>query len=251
LTGALQPGAVGFDRAGDVYERARPSYPDDAIACLVAQLEVRPQTTLVDLGAGTGKLTRLLAATGVDIVAVEPLAGMWQQLVTAVPPAAVVAGVAEAIPLANGSAHAVTAAQAFHWFRAPDALAEIHRVLEPDGRLGLVWNRRDDSVPWVKRFADILMPYEGATPREWRKAWSPSFSSSELFTPLEEAEFEMGQPLDADGLVDRAASVSFVAALSDEERHPVLDEIRSLAATLPERFTLPYRTTVYWCSARS
>ena len=251
MTSALQPGAVGFDRAGDVYERARPSYPDDAITCLVARLDVRPQTTLVDLGAGTGKLTRLLAASGADIVAVEPLAGMWHQLVTTIPSAVVVAGVAEAIPLRDESVHAVTAGQAFHWFRTPDALAEIHRVLEPDGRLGLVWNRRDDAIPWVKRFADILMPYEGATPREWRRAWSPSFSSSELFTPLEEAEFEMGQELDADGLVDRAASVSFVAALSEEERRLVLDEIRGLAATLPERFTLPYRTTVYWCSKRS
>jgi SAM-dependent methyltransferase len=251
VTSALQPGAVGFDRAGDVYERARPSYPRDAIDCLVDQLDVRPHTALVDLGAGTGKLTRLLMASGADIVAVEPLAGMWQQLVDAVPSAAVLAGVAEAIPVADGSAHAVTAGQAFHWFRAPEALAEIHRVLEPDGRLGLIWNRRDDTVPWVKRFADILMPYEGETPREWRKAWSPSFSSSELFTALEDRTFEMGQQLDAEGLVDRAASVSFVAALSDDERLPVLDEIRHLAATLPERFTLPYRTTVYWCSKRS
>jgi SAM-dependent methyltransferase len=251
VTSALQPGAVGFDRAGDVYERARPSYPDAAIACLVAQLDVRPQTTLVDLGAGTGKLTRLLAASGADIVAVEPLAGMWQQLVSTVASAAVVAGVAEAIPLADRSVHAVTAGQAFHWFRAPEALAEIHRVLEPGGRLGLIWNVRNAAVAWVRRFDEILMPYEGETPREWRRAWSPSFSSSSLFTPLEVAEFEMGQELDAAGLVDRAASVSFVAALSDEERRPVLDEIRALAATLPARFTLPYRTTVYRCSKRS
>jgi SAM-dependent methyltransferase len=251
LSAALQPGAVGFDLVGDVYERSRPSYPVDAIAWLVAQLDIRPQTTVVDLGAGTGKLTRLLAMTGADVVAVEPLRGMWQHLVDTVPSATVVAGVAEAISLAGGSAHAITAGQAFHWFRAPEALAEIHRVLEPGGRLGLIWNRRDDSVPWVKRFAEILMPYEGNTPREWRWAWSPSFSSSDLFTPLEEAEFEMGQDLDGEGLVDRAASVSFVAALPDEERAPVLDEIRALAATLPERFTLPYRTRVYWCSKRS
>lgn len=251
MTAALQPGAVGFDRAGDVYERSRPSYPAQAIDCLVERLGVRPQSTVVDLGAGTGKLTRLLATTGADVFAVEPLRGMWAQLVGAVPTATVIAGVAEAIPLAARSAHAVAAGQAFHWFRAPEALDEIHRVLEPGGRLGLIWNRRDDSVPWVKRFAEILIPYEGNTPREWRRAWSPSFSSSELFTPLEDLEFEMHQELDGEGLVERAASVSFVAALPDAERAPVLDEIRALAATLPARFTLPYRTTVYWCSRRS
>jgi len=247
----LQPGAVGFARAGDVYERARPTYPDDAVAFLVERLDVGPQTTLVDLGAGTGKLTRLLVSSDAEVVAVEPLAGMWRQLVASTPNARVVAGVAEAIPLAEATVHAVTAGQAFHWFRAPEALAEIHRVLEPGGRLGLIWNVRDVAVPWVKRFGDILQPYEADTPREWRKAWTPSFSSSELFTALEERSFSMGQELDAEGLVERAASISFVAALPDNERRPLLEEIRRLASTLPERFILPYRTTVYWCSRRS
>jgi len=247
----LQPGAVGFDRAGDVYERARPTYPADAVAFLVDQLDVRPRTTVIDLGAGTGKLTRLLVPTGAEVVAVEPVAGMWRRLVASIPAVGVVAAVAEAIPMADARVHAVTAGQAFHWFRAPEALQEIHRVLEPGGRLGLIWNVRDVSVPWVKRFGDILQPYEGETPREWRKAWTPSFSSSQLFTALEERSFSIGQELDADGLVERAASISFVAALTDDERRPLLDEIRGLASTLPERFTLPYRTTVYWCSRRS
>ena len=121
-------------------------------------------------------------STGTDIVAVEPLSGMWRQLVMAVPSVPVAAGVAEAIPLASGSVHAVTAGQAFHWFRTDDALAEIHRVLEPGGRLGLVWNRRDERVAWVREFNDLLQPYEADTPREWRRAWEPGFFRTDQFT---------------------------------------------------------------------
>ena len=245
----LQPGAVGFDRAGDVYERARPSYPDAAVAHLVEALYLRSGTTL-DVGAGTGKLTRLLTASGARVVALEPLAGMWRQLVAALPSVPVAAGVAEAIPLADGAVHAVTAGQAFHWFRVDDAVAELHRVLEPGGRLGLVWNRRDESVDWVRAFNDLLQPYEADTPREWRRAWEPGFFQTNLFTSLERAEFDHTHALDVDGLVERAGSVSFVAALPDEERAVLLERVRALGETLAAPIVMPYRTAVYWCTRR-
>ena len=129
--------AAGFGRSAEAYERGRPGYPDAAVDRLVAAL---PGRRVVDLAAGTGKLTRALVARGCDVVAVEPVAEMRALIA---PPARAVEGVAEATGLPDASADAVTVAQAFHWFDGPRALAEIHRVLRPGGVLALIWNRRD------------------------------------------------------------------------------------------------------------
>ncbi len=135
--------AEGFQQAAADYERSRPSYPADALACIVGRAAMQPGTRVLDLAAGTGKLTRLLAPTGADVVAVEPVEAMRAQLVEQVPGVEVLDGTAESIPLESGSVHAVTVAQAFHWFDAPASLAEMRRVLVDDGTLVLVWNTRD------------------------------------------------------------------------------------------------------------
>jgi SAM-dependent methyltransferase len=240
----LQPGALGFDPGAEAYERNRPSYPAEAVAWLVDRLGIGASSTVVDLAAGTGKLTRLLPGR---VLGVEPIQGMRSQFVAALPGAPLVAGVAEAIPLRDGSVDAVTVAQAFHWFETDRALGEIRRVLRPAGSLGLVWNRRDESVPWVERLREILEPYEGLTPREWRRRWQKPEWQETGFTDLDEQEFSYGQQLDVDGLCGRVASISFVAALDEAERAAVLAQVRDLVAGLPEPFVLPYRTAVYWC----
>ena len=132
--------ATGFARSVEAYERARPEYPPEAIAWLARELDLRPGRTVVDLAAGSGKLTRPLAALGCEVIAVEPVAEMR----AAIGPTATQAldGTAEAIPLPDDSADAVTVGQAFHWFDGPKALAEIERVLRPGGALALAWNRR-------------------------------------------------------------------------------------------------------------
>jgi SAM-dependent methyltransferase len=186
-----------------------------------------------------------------QVVAIEPIEGMRRQLVGAVPGVPVVAGVAEAIPLAAASVDAVTVAQAFHWFDTDRSLAEIRRVLRPGGRLGLVWNRRDESVSWVRRLRDLLEPYEGLTPREWRRRWLKPEWTATGFTELEEAEFTYLQELDAEGLCGRVASISFIAALAQAERDDLLGRVRDLVAGFAEPFVLPYRTAVYWCIKRS
>jgi SAM-dependent methyltransferase len=248
MSAGLQPGAQGFDPGAPVYETSRPSYPADAVACMVEQLAIGPSSLVVDLAAGTGKFTRLLPGR---VIAVEPIEGMRRQFAVAVPGVPVVAAVAEAFPVADQSVNAVTVAQAFHWFDTDRALAEIWRVLRPDGRLGWVWNRRDESVPWVAHLRDLLEPYEGLTPREWRRRWLRPEWTDTGFTQLQEAEFTYEQELDADGICGRVASISFIAALDQSERGELLARVRELVAGFTEPFVLPYRTAVYWCSKRS
>src|SRR4051812_13713682 len=135
--GVHRVAAQGFAAAGQVYERGRPDYPPEAIACLVTHLRIGPGSTVVDVGAGTGKLTQLLLDTGAQVTAVEPVADMRLAFARPLPGVPILEGTAEALPLASGTADALVAGAAFHWFDGPAALREIHRVLRPGGGLGL------------------------------------------------------------------------------------------------------------------
>jgi SAM-dependent methyltransferase len=215
--------ARGFARSVDAYERARPEYPPVAIAWLAQVLDLRPGRVVVDLAAGSGKLTRPLAELGCEVIAVEPVAEMR----AAIGPAArAIDGMAEAMPLPDDSADAVTVGQAFHWFDGPAALAEIERVLRPGGALALVWNRRPDesSALWAA-ITELMAPYRGDTPSHGTGRWRDAFAGRELT----ERRFEFTQRLDADRLADRVGSTSFVAALDDADRVPLLARVRALA----------------------
>jgi SAM-dependent methyltransferase len=244
--------ARGFARAPAAYERGRPGYPEEAVSYLLDVLRIRPGTRVLDLAAGTGKLTRQLAAAGADVTAVEPVAEMRAVLAAALPEVRVAAGAAEALPLADQSVDAVTVGQAFHWFRGDEALGEIHRVLRPRGRLGLVWNVKDESEPWVARLGRIIEPLRGAAPKQAAGAWRTAFEHTELFGPLHRRRFRLAHEVDREAVVERVASISFVAALPAAERERVFAEVRAmLAADLStrgrERLIIPYRTGVYWC----
>lgn len=245
----------GFERGADAYERGRPGYPPEAVRCLAGALQVEPGRTVVDLAAGTGKLTRELVRTEARVIAVEPVAAMRTKLAEALPAVAALDGTAEELPLDSRSADAVTVAQAFHWFRPDAALAEIHRVLRPGRGLGLVWNMRDESTGWVARLSEILAPHEGAAPRQRLGRWRPALAGSALFGPLEERRFAFAQEVDRETLLAAVESRSYVAALADGPRASVLAQVAELVETHPEtrgreRFPLPYRTEVYWCAAR-
>jgi SAM-dependent methyltransferase len=241
----------GFSREAHAYERGRPEYPAAVESWLTRGLAIGPGACVVDLGAGTGKFTRLLAATGAEVTAVEPIEAMRAQLGERLPKVRALAGVAEAIPLPAGSVDVLVCAQAFHWFATSSALAEMHRVLKPGGRLGLVWNVRDESVDWVAEITRIITPYEGSAPRYYKGDWRLPFAGQELFTPLELARFTHEHVGSAQQVIlDRFLSVSFIAALPAAEKADVAARLQSLVDTHPGlagRTTIrfPYCTEVY------
>ena len=257
MTDTVHPVAArGFDAAADAYERGRPDYPAEAVAFIVSRLDLGPDRVLLDLGAGTGKMTRQLVPSGVRILALEPVAAMRAKLAAAVPDAERLDGTAESIPLPGQSVDAIVVAQAFHWFETIRALSEIHRVLGPGGRVALAWNLRDESVPWVRRLGECIEGATGGEAPNSQHGWRERLDRCALFEPLETATFRHVQRLSVDGVLDRVVSVSTVAAATPAIRDGLVTEIRSLLATDPDtagrtEFDLPYDTVVHWTTGRS
>jgi SAM-dependent methyltransferase len=208
-----------FADVAGAYERGRPGYPDEAVRWLVGD----EPADVVDLGAGTGKLTRTLVAHGHRVTAVEPLDEMRAELEAVLPGVRTVAGSAEAIPLPDASTDVVTSAQAFHWFDHDNALPDIARVLRAGGHIALVWNSRDDRDPWMARLSAII---GNETVEESDVV--PVLDASGLFGPVETAVFSFEQVLDRDGLLDLVLSRSYLAKLPPAEREPVLDAVSRL-----------------------
>jgi SAM-dependent methyltransferase len=247
--------AEGFGVAADAYERGRPTFPPAAVAALVHDTGIGPGSVVVDLAAGTGKLTRHLVPIAAEVLAVEPVDAMRSRLEATVPGARPVAATAESMPFDDGSIDVVTVAQAFHWFDAPRALDEIARVLRSGGSLGLIWNVRDEGVPWVAELTRIMEPYRGDTPTHRTGAWRRAIDDDPRFTPLVEHTFPSEQLLSPGGVIDRVVSVSFVAALPDDERRSVERQVRALLESDDDtrgrrEVVLPYRTDVQVCATR-
>lgn len=242
--------AVGFDRTGDSYERGRPEYPQEAIEFLVNNLQINNSSVVIDLGAGTGKFTKFLFPYSSHVVAVEPVEGMRNKFSSMFPDIKILNGSAEKIPLSDQSIDAVIVAQAFHWFDGPKALEEIHRVLNPKGKLGLIWNARDESMKWVSEMTRIIDPHEGGAPRYKSMNWKKAFDSTTLFSKLNLQHFKYVQVGDVETIVDRVGSISFISALSKEDKLKVLNQVRELVTSHLEtngssEIKLPYRTDVY------
>ena len=242
----IHPAAAGgFATSADAYERGRPGYPEEAMAWVAERLRLEEGRDVLDLAAGTGKLTRALVPFGARVIAIEPIDEMREQLFRALPDVDAFDGTAEAIPLPDGSVDAVTCGQAFHWFRATEALREIHRVLRPGGGLALVWNMRDLSDALQGRIHEILTPY-GASVRSYRDfAPGEAVEQSRLFGAVEHRSWPYVQRLSRAHLVDRIASISYIAILDPDARAGVLSQVLDAADGLPEPISIPYTTEVF------
>jgi SAM-dependent methyltransferase len=242
--------ASGYANAADSYVRGRPDYPIAIGGWLRNELDLHSGATVVDLGAGTGKFTLRLIQTGAAVIAVEPVAEMREKLSAAFPEVDVRAGTAESIPLPDNAADAVVCAQSFHWFATREALAEIHRVLKPGGKLGLVWNVRDERVGWVAQLGRIVNHFQGDAPRYTTGAWRAVFPFSG-FGPLYEQHFPNGHTGTLEDVIfNRVRSTSFIGALAPDERKHVEDQLRQLVADDSELngkdlVTVPYETAAF------
>jgi ubiquinone/menaquinone biosynthesis C-methylase UbiE len=232
-----------FETVADLYERVRPTYPDEAVDWLAQKLGVDSGSTVLDLGAGTGKLTRAFVPRAGRVIAVEPGPNMLAELRQAVPQAEAHLGAAEAIPLPDGSVDAVVCGQSFHWFRANDALAEIRRVLRPGRGLGLIWNVRDPGDPVQADVTTLIHPF--VPPGRPPLPTTVVGLIDEVFGRVERASFRFEQQLDAEGVVGRISSISFVAAASPERRAELAEALRALVARHGGRVAFRYVSEAY------
>ncbi len=220
--------ARAFDAMADDYDRGRPGWPADAVAALVERLGA---TTVLDLAAGTGKLTQVLAPLA-EVIAVEPLAGMRRVLEARVPGVRVLDGTAEAIPLPDASVDAAFVAEAFHWFDAPRALGELARVIRPGGHLVLVWNYLVDEHPEVlDELFEVVMAHrtpeaEGRT-RE-SSPWREALEADARFEAIADEEAPHVQHTNRDEMVANIASFSSIGGLPDDARAAALADVRSV-----------------------
>lgn len=242
----------GYSAEAQRYTQGRPDYPEGLSTWLSHTMNITPQARVVDLGAGTGKFTRLLTPLSDHVIAIEPVEAMRQAFVQSFPDIEVAPGTAQALPLPDSNVDAVLCAQAFHWFAERKALEEIHRVLKPEGRLGLVWNVRDESVDWVAEITRIITPYEGDTPRFHTGKWLAPFDGT-LFSAPEPTCFGYTHAGTAETVImNRFLSVSFIASLPAAANAAVAQQLRELIHDHPAlagRATIefPYQTQAYVC----
>lgn len=230
--------AHSFDAAAGAYEAGRPGWPREAVEIPARRLGLERDAAVLDLAAGTGKLTRRLAGRFASVIAIEPLDGMRTVLEERIPFVRTLAGTAEAIPLPNGSVDAVTCAQAFHWFRPDEATREIARVLRPGGGAALLWNGRDLDDPKHARVDELLAPHRREFPageKHWRS----------VLGPLEHRTWRYSQTLTLEEYVDRIASTSFVGAMDADRRRDLLAEVRDALLPFDESLDFRYLTEVY------
>jgi SAM-dependent methyltransferase len=251
VSSSIHPAAQrGFEASTSAYERGRPSYPPEAVAFLIDELGLDATVDLVELGPGTGKLTSLLVSTGARVIGIEPVSAMRRTLTTRLPEIEVLDARAEELPLEDGSVDAAVAAQSFHWFDGDRALAELARVMRPGAKLAIVFNVRDDSVPWIRALVDLQEPFRGDTPSHRSMRWREAFDRTVAFATRGARSFRHEHVSTPMGVVDRVLSISFIAALDRDRRSQIADDVRRILAGDPstlgrDRILTPYRADCY------
>jgi ubiquinone/menaquinone biosynthesis C-methylase UbiE len=239
-------GRTGF-RDGSLYDAARPSYPDEAITYFSEALGLDQSMHVLDLGAGSGIFSRQIRPFVGRVTAVDPSASMRESFRSANDDVEILEGSDVSIPIGDESVDVVFVAQAFHWFDAPRALREIHRVLIPQGALGLIWNERDESVEWVLELSRA-MQWDTRQPYEVGMDFTDMISAGP-FTGVERAFFEHTQILSREGLLGRVLTTSYISTMDQEERDHLMASVRRVADQLDEPIVLPYVTTTYIAQA--
>ncbi|MDF3337354.1 class I SAM-dependent methyltransferase [Mycolicibacterium septicum] len=227
--------SLSFGSEAAAYERGRPSYPPETIDWLLPD----GAQDVLDLGAGTGKLTTRLVERGLDVIAVDPIPEMLELLSNSLPDTPALLGTAEEIPLADNSVDAVLVAQAWHWFDPERAVKEVSRVLRPGGRLGLVWNTRDERLGWVKDLGRIIGPEHDP--------FNNKVTLAEPFGEIERHQVEWTSYLTPQALIDLVASRSYCITSPEQVRTRTLEQVRELLSTHPalansSGLALPYVT---------
>jgi SAM-dependent methyltransferase len=239
MTGSFELRRTSFGAAADLYDGIRPSYPPEAVRWMLGEAPVR----VVDLGAGTGIFSRLVASLGHEVIAVEPDDGMRARLAEASPGMTVLAGSAEAIPVAGASVDAVVAAQAYHWFDNDEARLEITRVLRPGGVFAPIWNVRDESVDWVAALSTAAMlEGDGTTSNDYK---NPDYRFGAPFSRAERREFPHSTNHTAETLLALIRSRSLYLIADEAGRAQMDAGVRAVTRDLPPTFELPYIAVAY------
>src|SRR2546423_6784585 len=236
---AVSDRARSFESVAAEYERHRPEYPEEALRWAAERLGLEGAARVLDVGAGTGKLTRGLVALGFEVVAVEPGAPMLAQLRTSVPEAGALEGPAESIRLADASVGAAFAGQAFHWFDPERALPELHRVIRPGGGLALLWNWWDERDP-LQQELGVIVGYAGHEPYRDDELPGPP-----LFRERGRTVVESTQESSPDALVGYLSTASMFLTMEADDRERRLAEVRAIASRYGELFALPRLTYVF------
>jgi len=231
--------ARSFETVAAEYERHRPGYPEEALHWAAEQLGLETGARVLDVGAGTGKLTRGLAALGLDVVAVEPGAPMLEQLRGAVPEAEALAGAAESLPLSDASIAAAFAGQAYHWFDREQAMPELHRVIRAGGGLTLLWNWWDERDP-LQRELGAIVGYAGHRPYA-----DEALPGAPWFREVGRTVVESAEESSPDGVTSHLATTSMFLTMDADERERRLAEVRGVASRYGDRFSMPRRTYVF------
>lgn len=252
MTQSLHPSAQkGFALAAERYQNSRPDYPQMLSPWLQQQLQLSHNSTIIDVGSGTGKFIPDLQRISTDIIAVEPIAAMLEQLKISYPTLRSVQAYSHQLPFSNEFADAISCAQSFHWFANLATLTEFHRVLKDQGLLILIWNQRDINVPWVKALADVLQPLEGDTPRYHNQDWQHIFQQHIYFQPLIQHNFHHSHHGQVEQVVlQRLLSTSFIAALPTAEQQQLKQKFAEIVLqytqkTATDLIDFPYITYVY------